>query len=40
MGRARDTGKIEAPPDRALEIWTDPGRWARFVDGLDRVVSG
>ena len=38
MGRARDTGRIAYPPDRALAIWADLERWPRFVDGFERVV--
>ena len=38
MGRARDSGKIAYPPERALVIWADLERWPLFVDGFEGVV--
>jgi hypothetical protein len=34
---ARD--RVPLDPARALRLWTDPGRWASFVEGFGQVLS-
>jgi uncharacterized membrane protein len=38
LGLARETITVELPPERALELWTNPRRWPTFVDGFARVT--
>lgn len=32
-------GELEVAPDVAFAAWTDPERWAGFVEGFERVVD-
>jgi hypothetical protein len=39
MGVARERAVCALPPDRALDLWLDIGRWPTFVDGFAKATS-
>src|SRR3954471_20047764 len=38
MGSVRRATVVELTPEQAYDLWTDPLRWATFVDGFARVT--
>jgi hypothetical protein len=39
VGRVRASATVPGPPDLAEALWTDPGRWASWVDGFGHAAS-
>jgi hypothetical protein len=39
MGVARNTARVDAPPEGIVALWAQPARWPSFVEGFARVVE-